>query len=156
MPSRRDLIRMTPAEVLAYLHEQRRIIVVSIGVDGMPHPVPMNYGVDDEGRVVIATFAKSQKVKNLERDPRGTLLVESGDTYAAMRAVMAWCDAEIIRDSAEIEACRAFMRTASSEAIEPDSLRADQIKASWAKRVIVRFTPYRTASWDHAKLGQFY
>jgi hypothetical protein len=48
------------------------------------------------------------------------------------------------------------MRTASSEAIEPDSLRADQIKASWAKRVIVRFTPYRTASWDHAKLGQFY
>ena len=156
MPSRRDLIRMTPAEVLAYFHEQRRIIVVSIGADGMPHPGPMNYGVDDEGRVVTATVAKSQKVKNLERDPRGTLLVESGDTYAAMRAVIAWCDAEIIRDPTEIQACRAFLRTASSEAIEPDSPRADQITASWAKRVIVRFTPYRTASWDHAKLGQFY
>ena len=58
--------------------------------------MPMNYGVDAEGRVVIATFRKSQKVKNLERDPRATLLVESGEAYAELKSAMLYCDVEII------------------------------------------------------------
>src|SRR6476620_7309044 len=106
MPSRRDLIRMTPEEVHAYLAGQRRIIVVSIGPDGMPHPMPRNYRLDDEGRVVMTSFRQSHKVRNIERDPRASLLVESGEGYSDLKAVIIYADVEII---AEPEAVRAQM-----------------------------------------------
>ena len=156
MPSRRDLIRMTPAEVHAYLAGQRRIILVTNGADGMPHPVPMNYGLDEDGRILITSFAKAQKVRNLERDPRAALLVESGQTYAELRSVIAYCDAEILSDAAAIAS---GMARISADARLADSLStgmSDQVRASIAKRVLLRFTPFRTVSWDHGKLGSVY
>ena len=33
---------------------------------------------------------------------------------------------------------------------------SEQVRASMAKRVAVRFTPFRFVSWDHAKLASFY
>ncbi|MBW8785527.1 MAG: pyridoxamine 5'-phosphate oxidase family protein [Novosphingobium sp.] len=156
MPSRRELIEMTPDEIAAYLLEQKRMIVVSNGPHGLPHPMPMNYGLDETGRVLMTTFAKSQKVKNLERDPRASLLVESGMRYDEMKAVILYCDAEIVR---EPDAVRALMlqitadvALTSAKSVEMD----DQIRASIAKRVVIRFTPFRTISWDHGKLGGAY
>jgi nitroimidazol reductase NimA-like FMN-containing flavoprotein (pyridoxamine 5'-phosphate oxidase superfamily) len=156
MPSRRDIIRMTPDEVSAYLAAQRRMIIVTNGPGGFPHPVPMNYGVDDGGRIIITTFAKSQKIKNLERDPRASLLVESGAAYAEMKSVIIYAQAEIIRDLDLAAEARHFIRADKAIAISRDSARQEQIDASMAKRVSVRFTPERIVSWDHSKLGQFY
>lgn len=156
MPSRRELIRMTPEEVRAYLLSQRRIILVTNGPDGMPHPVPMNYGLDDEGRILITSFRKGQKVRNLERDPRATLLVESGETYADLRSVMAYADAEIVTDSDEIAAGMARINADEQLAGSLSAEMGDQVRASIAKRVLLRFTPFRTVSWDHGKLGAFY
>jgi nitroimidazol reductase NimA-like FMN-containing flavoprotein (pyridoxamine 5'-phosphate oxidase superfamily) len=156
MPSRRELISMTPDEVRAYLSAQRRIILVTNGANGLPHPVPMNYGLDEEGRLLITSFRKSQKVKNLERDPRATLLVESGETYADLKSVIAYCDAEIVTDP---EAIAAGMARISADEQLAGSLSAemsDQVRASMAKRVLLRFTPFRVVSWDHGKLGNFY
>jgi PPOX class probable F420-dependent enzyme len=156
MPSRRDLIRMTPEEVRAYLAAQRRIILVTNGLNGLPHAVPMNYGVDEEGRILITSFRKSQKVKNLERDPRATLLVESGETYADLKSVMIHADAEIVDDP---EAIAAGMARINADEQLSGSLSAemgDQVRASMAKRVLLRFTPFRTVSWNHGKLGNFY
>jgi len=53
MPSRRDLIRMTDAEVRAYLASQRRIILVTNGADGMPLPLPMKIPVFCAGALEI-------------------------------------------------------------------------------------------------------
>jgi nitroimidazol reductase NimA-like FMN-containing flavoprotein (pyridoxamine 5'-phosphate oxidase superfamily) len=156
MPSRRELIRMTPEEVRAYLLSQRRIILVTNGADGMPHPVPMNYGLDDEGRIVITSFRKSQKVMNLERDPRATLLVESGETYADLKSVMTYADAEILTDPGEIAAGMARINADEQLAGSLSAEMSDQVRASIAKRVLLRFTPFRTVSWDHGKLGAFY
>jgi nitroimidazol reductase NimA-like FMN-containing flavoprotein (pyridoxamine 5'-phosphate oxidase superfamily) len=86
MPSRRDNIRMSDEEIRAYLKDHSRIILVTNGPDGLPHPVPMNYGLDDQDRILITSFRKSQKVRNLERDPRASLLVESGETYADLKS----------------------------------------------------------------------
>jgi PPOX class probable F420-dependent enzyme len=156
MPSRRDLIRMTPEEVRAYLLSQRRIVLVTNGPDGMPHPVPMNYGLDDEGRILITSFRKAQKVTNLERDPRATLLVESGETYAELRSVIAYADAEIVTDPDEIAAGMARINADVQLAGSISGAMSDQVRASIAKRVLLRFTPFRTVSWDHGKLGTFY
>ncbi len=156
MPSRRDLIRMTPEEERAYLLAERRVILVTNGPDGMPHPVPMNYGLDAEGRLLITSFRKSQKVRNLERDPRATLLVESGRTYAELKSVMAYSDVEIVTDPDGIAAGMARINAEEKLAASLSSDMSDQVRASLAKRVLLRFTPFRTVSWDHAKLGAFY
>jgi PPOX class probable F420-dependent enzyme len=156
VPARRDLIRMTPEEVQAYLGGQRRIVAVTIGADGMPHPMPMNYGLDDAGRVIMSTFRKSQKVKNLERDPRATLLVESGEEYGDLKAAILFADVEIIDDPAEVRALMNLMKAGDALAGSMDEGRSEQVRASIAKRVVLRFTPFRTISWDHGKLGGFY
>jgi PPOX class probable F420-dependent enzyme len=156
MPSRRELIRMTPEEVRAYLSGQRRIILVTNGPDGMPHPVPMNYGLDEQGRLLITSFRKSQKVRNLERDPRATLLVESGETYADLKSVIAYCQAEIVSDPEEIAAGMARINADEQLAGSLSAEMGDQVRASMAKRVLLRFTPFRTVSWDHGKLDNFY
>lgn len=156
MPSRRDLIRMTPEEVRAYLLSQRRIILVTNGPDGLPHPVPMNYGVDEEGRILITSFAKAQKVRNLERDPRATLLVESGETYAELKSAIVYADAEIVTDPDAIAAGMARINADAQLSGSISGAMSEQVRASLAKRVLLRFTPFRTVSWDHAKLGAFY
>jgi PPOX class probable F420-dependent enzyme len=156
MPSRREQIEMTPAELDAYLREQRRIILITIAPDGMPHPMPMNYGVDAEGRVIFSTFRKSQKVRNVERDPRASLLVESGATYPELKAVILYTAVEIIDDPAEMRAAMSVMRATADIAASVDPQRKAQIEASMAKRVVLRCTPQRAISWDHAKLGAFY
>lgn len=156
MPSRRELIRMTPDEVQAYLASRSRIIVVTNGPGGMPHPVPMNYGLDESGRIIITSFAKSQKVRNLERDPRATLLVESGKTYAELKSVIAYADAELLRDPDDIARNMRLIRAEGELAGSITGEMTEQVRASLGKRVVVRFTPFRTASWDHAKLGTKY
>jgi nitroimidazol reductase NimA-like FMN-containing flavoprotein (pyridoxamine 5'-phosphate oxidase superfamily) len=156
MPSRREQIAMTDAEVRRYLEAGRRIILVTNGPGGMPHPVPMNYGLDPEGRIILTAFAKSQKVRNLERDPRATLLVESGEAYGELRGVIAWCNAEILSDPDAVARHMVMVRAAEATAQSISGRRGAQVRASIAKRVILRLTPFRHASWDHAKLGEFY
>lgn len=150
MPSRRDLIRMSDAESLEYLRGQCKTVLGTIGKDGMPHMVTLYYGVDPEGRIVISSFAKAQKVVNCERDPRATITVESGDTYHEIKSVMAQCNVEIVRDYEEMRAAMQYIRSANPR---PHTEEAqEQIRASYAKRVVLRLTPYRFISWDHSKL----
>ena len=156
MPSRRETIAMSPEELRAYLAAQRRIILITNGANGLPHPMPMNYGLDAEGRVVIATFRKSQKVKNLERDPRATLLVESGEAYAELKSAILYCDVEIIGEAAGIAENMALIRADSALAGSMSAAMSEQVRASLAKRVVLRFTPFRVVSWDHGKLGGVY
>jgi len=156
MPSRRDLIRMTAEEADAYLRGQRRIILVTIGAQGMPHPVPMNYGVDPPGRIIMTAFAKSQKVRNLERDPRASLLVESGEDYAQLKSVMMETRVEIIREASVVAETMKLVQASEAMTASLDEGMSEQVRASIAKRVVLRFTPQRTISWDHGKLGQVY
>ncbi len=156
MPSRRDAIRMTDGELAAYLADQRRIILVTIGPDGMPHPMPMNYGLDEAGRVVIVTFAKSQKVKNLLRDPRASLLVESGTAYRELRSAVLYCEAEVLTEPDEIAACMARLRASDTMQDSLSAPMSAQVRASLTKRAALRFTPVRTVSWDHGKLDGVY
>jgi nitroimidazol reductase NimA-like FMN-containing flavoprotein (pyridoxamine 5'-phosphate oxidase superfamily) len=156
MPSRRETIAMTAEELRAYLARQRRIILVTNGPDGFPHPMPMNYGTDPEGRIIIATFRKSQKVRNLERDPRATLLVQSGETYAELKSAILYCQTEIISDPDAIAANMAMISADSAMRSSMSAGMKEQVRASLAKRVVLRFTLQRVISWDHGKLGGVY
>ncbi len=154
MPSRRAAIEMNPAEIAAYLSSQPRIILVTNGPNGLPHPMPMNFALDDDDRIVMTTFRKSQKVKNLERDPRAALLVESGRDYADLKSVLISANAEIIDDPDNIRERLSGLRWTTASPLRSD--RGPQLAATFAKRVILRFTPFEYVSWDHAKLGGRY
>src|SRR5215218_9063035 len=101
--SRRDQIVMSAAEADGLLEEERTVVCATNGVRGWPHLMPLWYvlrptGPDGATEVWAWTFAKSQKVRNLERDPRASLQVETGIDYAELRGVMLRCDVEIHRD----------------------------------------------------------
>jgi PPOX class probable F420-dependent enzyme len=95
--ARKD-ITMTPDEVLTFLAEGAKTLhVATIGRDGSPHLAPMWFVLDD-GRIVFRSFTKSQKIVNLRRDPRLTVLVEEGDSYETLKGVMVRGKARLVDD----------------------------------------------------------
>ncbi len=151
--SRRDQIRMSEAEVQAFLGEERTVVCATAGRDGFPHLMPLWYVVRD-GEVWAWTFAKSQKVRNLERDPRATLQVEAGEAYEELRGVMLKCDVELVRDSDRVAGVglAVFSRYTAGGGEVTDEVRA-MVLAQAAKRVALRFAAREVASWDHRKLA---
>ncbi len=95
----RAAIRMTDEEALAFLESEKTVICATNGHDGFPHLMPLWYVVRD-GTLWAWTYAKAQKTKNLERDPRATLQVEAGDSYDQLRGLMLRTEAVIHRDDA--------------------------------------------------------
>jgi PPOX class probable F420-dependent enzyme len=147
---------MSDAEVLELLRSERVVVASSIGPRGWPHSVPLWY-VLREGELWAWTYAKSQKVKNLERDPRCTLLVETGLSYTKLRGVMIEAEAVIHRDIETVLTFAEHLTERYAEGIsgvEGDAREA--LGAQAAKRVAIRFVPRRTVTWDHRKLGGTY
>jgi PPOX class probable F420-dependent enzyme len=157
MPSRRDLIRMSEEEARAFLRASKTMTIISNGPGGYPHPMPMWFAVDDDGTVRMTTFRKSQKVMNIRRDPRVSLLVESGEEYNKLRGLVIYGKAEVV-DEAEV--VKATLRKISGIGTlsDPAALKGAEavIANTAAKRVAILVRPEKTVSWDHGKLGGTY
>lgn len=157
--SRRDQIRMTDAERSKFLANAQTIIICSLDPHGYPHPMPMWFGVEDDGAVVMTTFTKSQKIRNIERDPRVSLLVESGTVYSELRGVVIYGKAELVRDKEQVLDILARVSAKSAggagNAPDPGALRK-ALMATVPKRTGIRIRPERVVSWDHGKLGGVY
>ena len=156
MASRRDQIKLSADEQRELLEEERVVTVGSMGPRGWPHLMPLWYVLRD-GEIWVWTYAKSQKVKNLERDPRCTLLVETGVEYQDLRGVMIEAEAELIHDTDEVFEFGKALTVRYTEGI--DSIEGDAaagLQAQAPKRVAIRFHPKRIATWDHRKLGGTY
>ena len=154
--SRRDAIRMSEEEVRDLLESERVVVVSSIGPRGWPHSMPLWY-VPRDGVLWIWTYAKSQKVRNLERDPRATLLVETGHEYGDLRGVMIEAEAVLHRDFETVIGFAEELTLRYAEGIE--SVEGDAkagLEAQAPKRVAIEFRPGRVATWDHRKLGGTY
>jgi PPOX class probable F420-dependent enzyme len=144
---------MSVAEQAAFLGDRRIVICATNGIGGWPHLMPLWYVLRGED-IWAWTYAKSQKVRNLERDPRATLQVEAGDDYGELRGIMIEAHTEIHRDPelvAEVGA-RLLARYGGSS---PHAVN-EAIRAQAAKRVALQFVARRTASWDHRKLAGAY
>jgi PPOX class probable F420-dependent enzyme len=154
--SRRDLIVLDADELAQLLEGERVAIVSSLGPRGWPHSMPLWF-VAREGEVWIWTYAKSQKVRNLERDPRATVLIETGHEYGELRGAMIEAEAVLHRDLETVVGFAEELTLRYAEGI--DSVQGDAraaLEAQAPKRVAIQFKPVRTASWDHRKLGGIY
>jgi PPOX class probable F420-dependent enzyme len=153
--SRRGEITLSDEEIERYLSEQRVVVCATNGARGWPHLMPLWYVV--RGKDIWAwTYAKSQKVRNLERDPRATLEVESGEQYHELRGVMIEAQTTIYRDLELVSefGVELFRRYGNAAGDGDEFLQV--VRAQAAKRVALQFTPERTASWDHGKLAGVY
>ena len=143
-PSGRSRIAMSEAEVLAFLDEERTLTCATLGHDAWPHLMPLWYVVRD-GECWAWTYAKSQKVRNLERDARCTVQVEAGLEYGELRGVMMKCAAAIHRDLEVVAGV-------GSDLAARYGGHAADMRAQAPKRVALQFIVNSVASWDHRKL----
>ncbi len=154
MAGRREMIKMTADEVEEFLSGRRTMNLGTLGPDGNIHLVAMWYGFLD-GVLCIETFGKSQKVRNLQHDPRFTILIEDGETYETLRGVEQVGRAEIIDDPAVVEdSCRSVL-SRYHDFDKPEDLDF-AAKMAADKRVAIKLHVDTTVSWDHGKLDVQY
>lgn len=148
--NQRALIRMSEDEVTAFLAERRNISMCTANVDGSIHAVAMWYGVID-GQLAVETKAKSQKVKNLQRDPRVTFMAESGEYYEELRGVELVGRAVLSEDPDELWQLGVSVYERYYGPF--DEAGRPFVEAMLHKRVAVKLEIERVVSWDHRKLG---
>ena len=155
MAKRRDLIRMTDDEVEAFLDGRHVMNIATHNHDGSIHLVAMWYGFTPDGRVGFETFAKSQKIQNLRRDPRITALVEDGEVYEQLRGVELVGTAEVTEDPGVLlPIARNVVERYLPETREED---LDAVAEMMARnRAAVVLNVERKVTWDHNKLGGTY
>ena len=134
----------------AFLDVQRTLVCATVGRGGRPHLAALWF-LPADGRLDCWTYAASQKARNLERDPRATLLIEAGTAYQELQGVSMECDAELVRDPERVLDIGVALAVRHGALPGPD-LRAG-LAPQAAKRVGIRFHPTRISSWDHRKLG---
>ena len=159
---------MSDEEARTFLDEERTVTCATIGAGGWPHLMPLWYvlrdgpAADAGPRLWAWTYAASQKVKNLERDPRATLQVEAGETYDQLRGVMLQCDVVVHRDIADVERLgvdifrRYAVARGQAPAAELDPGVEEMVRRQAAKRVGLEFAERSRVTWDHRKLGGVY
>ncbi len=151
--NRRAEIAMTSEEQSAFLAAAKTLVLSSVDSKGYPHSVAMWFALVD-GVVHMTTFRKSQKVLNIRRNPKVSLLAESGATYAELRGLMIRGNAEILDD---VNLCTDILADIQSRYYGSNDPSVREIlRRQAAKRVAIRVPPERVTSWDHSKLGGVY
>jgi nitroimidazol reductase NimA-like FMN-containing flavoprotein (pyridoxamine 5'-phosphate oxidase superfamily) len=150
----RDQVAMSAAETQQMLAGQRKVQLATNGHDGFPHLVTMYYVLMD-GLITFWTYRSSQKARNLERDPRISCLVETGEQYFDLRGVLVQGTARRIEDPAAIaeigRRITAVLADPVAAAGDPDAIAA-YVEHAARKRYGYAVEPSRVITWDHAKL----
>ena len=154
MPKRRDQIRMSDQELWSFIDEQKTVQVATINRDGSPHLVPLWFARQDD-TIILETFTKSQKIKNLERDPRITILFEDGRVYEQLKGASISAEAELVQDVDRVHALHKAVLLRNTPELPEEVI--DQASRSMApKKTAVLVRPGRVVTWDHSKLGGVY
>ncbi|MDH3259449.1 MAG: pyridoxamine 5'-phosphate oxidase family protein [Acidimicrobiia bacterium] len=156
--ARKD-VSMTIEEARAFLEAGRNLQVATLGSDGYPHLTTVWY-VIAEDRITFRSFSRSQRIVNLRRDPRLTVLVEEGNSYDTLRGVMVKGRARLIDDRPTV--LETYGRIAAkyeggggSAALDPETL--ELLFGRYAgKNTAVMVELEEVVSWDHRKLRGAY
>jgi len=147
----REKIRMDAEEIAEFVEEQKSLQVGTINSDGSIHLSTLWFAVVDD-LIVFETYTSSQKVVNLERDPRITVLLEDGLEYNNLRGVMIKGTANLVSEPTEVkEIAREVIKRNQPEI--PDEMLDDAAASLAVKRTVVTVVPEKVISWDHRKIS---
>jgi len=151
--SLRDEIKMSEKELSSFLKRQISLQIGTINKDGSPHLTTMWYFYDGES-FVFHTYTKSQKIINLKRDSRITLLTEAGSQYSDLQGIIVYGNAEIINGKDSIEEVIRYMEMVGEKYIkdEDGAQYIEGMKLQAPKRSVVIVKPSKFISWDHTKI----
>jgi|TARA_B100001540_G_scaffold303749_1_gene312708 PPOX class probable F420-dependent enzyme len=147
----REKIRMDAEEIAEFIEEQKSLQVGTINSDGSIHLSTLWFAVVDD-LIVFETYTSSQKVVNLERDPRITVLLEDGLEYNNLRGVMIKGVANLVSEPTEVkQIAREVIKRNQPEI--PDEMLDDAAASLAVKRTVVTVVPEKVVSWDHRKIS---
>lgn len=150
--SSRNAVQMSDFEIEEFLAASMKVQIGTIGPDGAPHLTTLFY-VLDAGLIAFWTYGASQKVVNLRRDPRVSVLVEDGEDYFELRGVSIRGTARIVEDQDEVRDLGTRVTRRMAGGVDLGDLGADLVDRQARKRVGVVVDPLKVASWDHRKLA---
>jgi len=136
---------MTDQEVKAFLDTKPGWIVLStIGRQGYPHSVPLGYfRLGDD--IYIGCRAGTQKVKNIERNPQVSLVLESGSTRQDIKGVL-------IQGHATVHTAPETLLRLSREAARLRGVAEDALPHEPRSGVVyIQVEPRRIISWDYGR-----
>jgi PPOX class probable F420-dependent enzyme len=148
---------MTDGEIADLLDGRHSMAVATLDASGQPHLVAMWYGFLGGERwpdadLAFWTYARSQKVVNLRRDPRITCLVDTGGSYDQLRGVQIAGHATIHDDTEVVTSVGISVHRRYQGGVVGDAVRAGLAEMG-RKRVAVRVHAETVVSWDHRKLS---
>ena len=120
------------------------MMLTSQGRDGYPHTVPIGY-FRDGNRIFMGCRDNTQKVKNIERNPKVSLVIEDGKTMSDLRGILLRGDAFVVRGDEErlkISRLAAKMRGAPED---------QWPTTASAGAVFIKVESPRVTSWDYSK-----
>ena len=137
--------RMTDQEVKAFLDAKPGWIVLStIGREGYPHSVPLGYfRLGDD--IYIGCRAGTQKIKNIERNPKVSLVLESGSSRQELKGVMIQGHATVHTDPET--ALRLSREAARLRGVAEDALPREPRSGV----AYIQVQPKRVISWDYSR-----
>jgi PPOX class probable F420-dependent enzyme len=154
MIRRRSSVRLESDEAWRLITESHTGILVTLRSDGTPIALPMWFAVLDR-HVYLQTPARSTKVARVRRDPRVAFLVEAGERWAELRAVLLTGRAEIVEDPETLARIGAAMdhkyaRFRTARTAMPEATRRHYETAF----VTIRVVPDgRVVSWDNRRIA---
>ena len=153
MSSLRDKIKMSEEELSSFLQKQISLQIGTINKDGSPHLTTMWYLYDGEN-FIFHTYTKSQKIINLKRDSRITLLTEAGSQYSDLQGIIVYGNAEIINGKDSLEEVIRYMEMVGEKYVkdEDGAQYIEGMKLQAPKRSVVIVKPSKFISWDHTKI----
>ena len=145
-------VRLSTEEAWVRVAAAHTGILTTMRRDGRPVPLPVWFAVSDQ-HIYVRSLKTSYKVKRIERDPRSAFLVESGDQWSELAAVLVQTTARIVADDDEAVAATEMIAAkyagrGHGETV-PEATQA-HYAAPWA---VIRLEPLGALiSWDNSRL----
>lgn len=118
--------------------------LATLNGDGSIHVVAMWF-LWDGAAILIPTNHATRKARNLERDPRATVMIDDSRGGFDLRGITFVGRAEIVRGPAALE----LNRRIHLKYVTEEGLGLEPVRAYLATDdVTIRFRPERVSSWD--------
>ena len=133
--------------LVEFVRPRHRMVLSTRRRDGSPQLSPVTGGVDDQGRIVIATYPERAKTANVRRDPAVSVMVQSDEWNGPWVQVDG--TAEVLDVPDAVEPLVEYFRSIAGEHPDWDEYRAAMVKQG---KSLLRITPER---WGPVATGGF-
>lgn len=134
-------------ELLEFIRPRHKMLLTTFRSDGSLHSSPVTGGVDEQGRIVIATYPQRAKSVNIRRTPSASVVVLSDDFNGPYVQVDG--DAEVIDLPEAVELLVDYFRVIAGEHPDWDDYRRAMVDQG---KCLIRITPRR---WGPVATGGF-